>query len=451
MTDPGSAICRNLLPRPGLMRTVVPAGRCLGRFVADRGAWYWRDATSDREISGQGDALVSLARQHEEVKRRFPEAGIIGYISYEAGYHWLKLPLPPVPVSDRCRHPAMQFLFFERLTSAPAETAPSGRQLVKEYTRAASEAILNDRRLHAHLSRDRYLAQVERIKTHIAAGDIYQANFTQAFDITTMRPPDEIARRIMNVNPAPYAWSLRFDAVTMPDRDQQIGFPAITITSSSPERFWCKTGDRVESRPIKGTMARSIDPTIDRHQRRTLLRSAKDHAELLMITDLVRNDLGKVARIGTVQTEALRRPRAAPAVWHLESIISAEVDPEVGWTDIMRALFPGGSITGAPKRRAVQILSDGEALPRGVYCGAIGWVDADGDADFALGIRTAIQVGNTVRVFGGGGIVADSIPESEYDESLVKIAPILDAVTRDEEQDDDRTIAETHSREEAHG
>jgi para-aminobenzoate synthetase component 1 len=204
------------------------------------------------------------------------------------------------------------------------------------------------------------------------------------------------------------------------------------VIAASPERFWQKRGRFVETRPIKGTAPRSTDPDKDRANLRALLKSAKNRAELLMITDLERNDLGKIAETGTVQTTALRRPRATRSVWHLESTVSALTSRSTDWTAIMRATFPGGSITGTPKRRAVEILRDLEPCLRGVYCGAIGWVDSRGDAEFALGIRTAVQIGAQVRICGGGGIVADSDPTAEYYESLVKIAPILDALSHDD-------------------
>jgi para-aminobenzoate synthetase component 1 len=200
------------------------------------------------------------------------------------------------------------------------------------------------------------------------------------------------------------------------------------VISCSPERFWKKRGAWIETRPIKGTIARGDTVPADRNNLRQLLRSEKDRAELLMITDLERNDLGRVADVGSVHVRALRRPRSYESVWHLESTITARVAAHIGWHDVMRAMFPGGSITGAPKRRAVEILREIETVPRGVYCGAIGWVDAVGDADFSIAIRTAIKVGDTLSVFGGGGIVADSDPGTEYEESLVKIAPMLNSV-----------------------
>lgn len=154
-----------------------------------------------------------------------------------------------------------------------------------------------------------------------------------------------------------------------------------------------------------------------------------------MITDLVRNDLGQVADIGSVKTESLLRVRPTPSVWHLESTVTARLAPHMSWVDVMRALSPAGSISGTPKRRAVEILASLEPVKRGPYCGAIGWIDANGDADFAVGIRTLMQSGRKIRIHGGGGIVADSDPESEYYESLVKIAPLIELLSSKSETD----------------
>jgi para-aminobenzoate synthetase component 1 len=165
-----------------------------------------------------------------------------------------------------------------------------------------------------------------------------------------------------------------------------------------------------------------------------LLESSKDRAELLMITDLVRNDLGQVADIGSVRTESLLRVRPTPSVWHLESTVRARLSQDCSWDNVMRALSPAGSISGTPKHRAVDILASLEPVNRGPYCGAIGWVDANGDADFAVGIRTLMQSGSTIRIHGGGGIVADSDPEAEYYESLMKIAPLIDLLSASTDQ-----------------
>jgi len=345
---------------------------------------------------------------------------------------------PPLFPSDSLPVTSCQFLFFDHISLSTSHAVP-GQPLLersRSYSNEHLGRIVGEPRVVACTERSRYLDSVRTIQDHIRAGDIYQANLTQAFDIQTRQGGMDIYEALKEINPAPFSAYLRFDPVTIGDES----FPEIEILSCSPERFWRKRGRQVETRPIKGTIGRGRTPREDIERLRQLLTSEKDRAELLMITDLLRNDLGRCATIGTVKTECLRRARAYASVWHLESLISAEVPDDIGWQDVMRCLFPGGSITGAPKRRAVEILSGLETVPRGVYCGAIGWVNGAGDCDFALPIRTAVKSGSLVRVMGGGGIVADSDPVSEYEESLVKIAPILECLCSYSDTNDEGPI-----------
>jgi para-aminobenzoate synthetase component 1 len=279
------------------------------------------------------------------------------------------------------------------------------------------------------VSKPRYLADVSQVKEHIAAGDIYQANYTQGFEISTFRTSPEIAARLGARLPAPYSAHLRFGPAKLVSSDGSYEhFPEMAVIAASPERFWRLQVGVLDSRPIKGTIGRANAALQDRELRRQLLTSMKDRAELLMITDLVRNDLGQVAEIGSVKTQALVRIRPTPSVWHLESTVTARLARTKSWIDVMKSLHPAGSISGTPKLRALEILDSLEKVRRGPYCGAVGWIDANGNADFAVAIRTCVQVGETIRVYGGGGIVADSDPEAEYYESLVKIAPILECL-----------------------
>lgn len=393
---------------------------CLGRFAADDDSWTYEDFRRGGCLSGTGDPLTHLSQIHADLRQAYPQAGMIGYIAYEYGYRGLEL-TPPSFGRDSFRYPLVQFLLFGELRPAPSRQREFPDRMTASRCDRSPDGSMLAAGLTAHTHRDDYRLHVGRILEHIAAGDIYQANYTQAFDIETPHAPTEVYEITARENPAPFSCFLQFP--------ESRNYPAMTVMSASPERFFAKRGSGVETRPIKGTIARVADDAEDRQRRRILLQSEKDRAELLMITDLERNDLGKIAQFGSVRTIALARLRCAPSVWHLESTITARLDEAVDWTGIMRAMFPGGSITGAPKRRAAEILRDLEPCPRGVYCGCVGWVDARGDADFALAIRTAVQIGSTVRVCGGGGIVADSDPESEYAESLVKIAPILNALT----------------------
>jgi anthranilate/para-aminobenzoate synthase component I len=424
----GQAKLETCWPRAGLGGSNVATGECVGRFVAAGGKWRFESAFPGIASSGDGDLLDNLARVFRAVCSISPNAGMIGYLAYETGYNLLELPAPSFPDND-VRIPASQFLFFDALSlkTTRVDEIPLRFDQPRSYTSDDLERIASHPSVHPHTERKRYEDSIHRIKAHISAGDIYQANLTQAFDVQTGRDGAEIYRVLTRMNPAPFSAYLRFEAVRIADGS----FPQLEVLSCSPERFWRKRGRQVETRPIKGTIGRGNSRKEDKDQLRKLLTSAKDRAELLMITDLLRNDLGRCAEIGTVQTPFLRRLRACASVWHLESVVTAKVPTEVGWQDVMRSLFPGGSITGAPKRRAVEILSGLETVPRGVYCGAVGWVNAAGDCDFALPIRTVVKSGTLTRVMGGGGIVADSDAASEYEESLVKIAPILECLCQD--------------------
>jgi para-aminobenzoate synthetase component 1 len=332
----------------------VVSGSCLGRFVASADTWAFESTLPGIPASGDGDILDNLAQIFRLVCSMCPNAGMIGYLAYETGYDLLELPVPSFPEND-VRMPASQFLFFDELSLRGTRAGESPRRFdqPRSYTRDDLERIVNDPRVHAHTDRTRYEDAVHRIKAHIRAGDIYQANLTQAFDVQIGRDGAEIYKVLRRMNPASFSTYLRFTPIRIGGES----FPQLEILSCSPERFWRKQGQRLETRPIKGTIGRGSSRHEDKDRMRKLLTSAKDHAELLMITDLLRNDLGRCAEIGSVQTPILRRLRACASVWHLESVVTAQVRTDVGWQDVMRSLFPGGSITGAPKRRAVEILS----------------------------------------------------------------------------------------------
>jgi len=263
------------------------------------------------------------------------------------------------------------------------------------------------------MAHDEYLSHVRQIKRHIAEGDIYQANFTCRFEAESSADPFTIYRRLRELNPAPYGGFLNFGD--------------FHILSSSPERMFYKRGDSITSSPIKGTIDCGLDQQEQTRNLNQLLNSAKDRAELLMIVDLVRNDLGKIARTGTVGVDHLFRPEVYSSLIHLVADVSARTDSNTTITEICRALLPGGSITGAPKKRAVEILNELETVPRSVYTGCIGHISGD-TADFNIAIRTMYCTGNTWYLHAGGGIVADSDPEAEYMEMLLKARNLFRAL-----------------------
>lgn len=399
----------------------------LGRFLGHGESWLYEDFVGDSTRPGSGTPLEALESILHGLKSS-PEnvdAGAIGYISYDWGCRRFGLQ-GPREEKNAWMLPDIQFLIFKSLTHPQALQTKSRTQATRTFTRSELDALVRGQFVSVSVSKARYLADVGQIKEHIANGDIYQANYTQAFDVRTDLTSEENADLLSSRLQAPYSAFLRFGPGTIAQPDGgRLSFPEMSIITVSPERFWRLRSGIIDSRPIKGTIGRADTGSLDRELRRRLLTSRKDRAELLMITDLVRNDLGQVADIGSVKTEALVRIRPTPTVWHLESTLNARLANSRSWVDVMKALLPAGSISGTPKKRALQILDSLEPVRRGPYCGAIGWIDANGDADFAVGIRTCVQVGNTIRIHGGGGIVADSDPESEYYESVLKVASLL--------------------------
>jgi para-aminobenzoate synthetase component 1 len=269
--------------------------------------------------------------------------------------------------------------------------------------------------LTSNFDRDDYLATIAQAIEYIHAGDCFQVNIAQR--LMTPAPPAPLAvyEKLRTRNPAPFAGY--FD----------LGDYA--ILSASPERFLRVEGDgAVETRPIKGTRPRGQSPEEDRRLAQELLASAKDRAENVMIVDLLRNDLGRVCAYGSVQVEALCRLESHPYVHHLVSQVRGRLRAGLGPTDLLRAAFPGGSVTGAPKIRAMEIIAELERTARGPYCGCLGWIGFDGVMDTNLLIRTFVYGKGWLHFSAGGGIVADSVPENEYAETWHKAEGLLRAL-----------------------
>jgi anthranilate/para-aminobenzoate synthase component I len=253
-----------------------------------------------------------------------------------------------------------------------------------------------------------FLRAVRRIQGYIRSGDVYQVNLARRLDAPC---PDPMALRRLY---------LRLADATAAPFCAYLEAPEQTLLSSSPERFLRSDGAAVETCPIKGTRPRGHTPSQDAASLRALLASAKDRAEHVMIVDLERNDLGRVCEIGSVHVSDLCRSRSFSDVHHLVSTIRGRLRDPGDWVGLLEATFPGGSITGAPKLRAMQIIAELEPVPRGVYTGAIGSIDAAGRVDLSIAIRTAVAAGGLLQLHLGGGIVADSEPESELRETRDK-------------------------------
>ena len=267
------------------------------------------------------------------------------------------------------------------------------------------------------MARDTFLAGVRRVHEWIAAGDIYQVNLAQAFE-APVHGGDLFAlyETLRECSPAPLAAYL-----SLAGRE---------ILSSSPETFLRMSGRGIETRPIKGTRPRFADPDEDRRSAYELQTSPKEIAELVMITDLLRNDLGQVSEFGSVQVAEMLQLETLEQVHHLVSTVTGRLREGVSHVDALAACFPGGSITGAPKKRAMEIIREREEIPRGIYCGAIGYLGYHGESQFSIAIRTLVREESRLRYHVGAGIVADSDPEKEYEETLHKAAGIRMAVER---------------------
>jgi para-aminobenzoate synthetase component I len=264
------------------------------------------------------------------------------------------------------------------------------------------------------LEREAYLPRARRVLDYIEAGDCYQANLTREFHAQCAGDPWAFYRHLHDSNPAPMGAYLEY--------------PFGAVLSSSPERLLVVEGREALTQPIKGTRRRRADPREDAAAAAELLASAKDRAENVMIVDLLRNDFGRVCETGSVRASRLCTLETFATVHHLVSTVTGTLAPGKDALDALEACFPGGSITGAPKRRAMQIIEELEPHRREVYCGAIGYVTPGGRMDMNIPIRTTLVARGELRFYAGGGIVADSTPEDEFEETETKIAAIRRAI-----------------------
>lgn len=260
--------------------------------------------------------------------------------------------------------------------------------------------------LKSNFKKEDYIQAIEKIREYIKDGDVYQVNMTQRFAGETNMDSYDLYNRLRTLSPAPFGAFLNFDG--------------INILSNSPERFLKMEDKKIDTRPIKGTRPRGKDKDEDKKYKEELLNSQKDKAELLMIVDLERNDLGKVSKIGSVKVEELFRLEEYTNVNHLVAKISSILADDKDEIDLIKASFPGGSITGAPKIRAMEIIEELEMIQRNIYTGSIGYIDFCGDMDFNIAIRTLIKKDKKVYYQVGGGITWDSNPYEEYEESIQK-------------------------------
>lgn len=305
-------------------------------------------------------------------------------------------------------------------SSENADGSPVAEPVVEE---TGDEGETLETIFSSSLPRTQYEAAVDAIRQYIAAGDVFQVNLSQQFSATVSTEPWTLYRYLRTINPAPF--SAYFD----------IG--STTILSVSPERFLkVSTAGVIETRPIKGTRPRGATGQTDRQLRETLQSSVKDAAEHVMIVDVLRNDIARVSQFGSVQVPELMTLETHPTVHHLVSTVTGQLRPEADAIDLLHASFPGGSITGAPKVRAMEIIAELEPVNRGVYCGAMGYLSRTGAMDMSIAIRTCVLTRSTsndpqtwhATFSAGGGVVFDSEPGAEYEESVDKARALMRAL-----------------------
>src|ERR1044071_453444 len=399
-----------------------------------------RDENDERVTNGDAldvlDEVLAEYRIPHPLPEYLPAAGAcIATFSYEFVHRLERLRLKAAPrISNE---PDVVLAFYDALVihdyrsgKTQIVTVGDPRRL-DEPSEALTEALASPAEnrdvplssvydVSSNVTRDEYLAAVGEIKERIAAGDIYQANLTQQLTCTLSpeSKPENVFLRLRRDHPASFAAFIR--------RREDV------VVSASPERFLrVKAQDDarlVEAWPIKGTRARGRSVEEDMKLRAELLASEKDRAENIMIVDLLRNDLGRVCRYGSIEVAELCALEEHPTLFHLVSKVQGILRDAVTAGDLLRAAFPCGSITGAPKIRAMEIIAETETEPRGLSMGAIGYFSFDGSLDLSVAIRTMVLRDQVARFNVGGGIVADSCPSLEYEESLVKARALLSAL-----------------------
>ncbi len=410
------------------------------------GLWPWltfKGKNRDIQVSVSGEEL-SLTQDPFEALRNVLNlftlktgesalpisAGLMGYLAYDLKDHLETLPRTAVDdldLPDICLYAPSVIVIQDCLTGTTTLQVPrfsaghntSCRQRVERFhhrlSRPAPEETGfegNTDSLKSGFERSEYMAAVEAIREYIAAGHVYQVNLSQRFEADFNGKGFGFFKALFSRNPAPF-----FAYVQAGDHQ---------IISTSPERFLSRVGSRVETRPIKGTRPRGQTAEQDRSLRQELEQSVKDDAELSMIVDLLRNDIGKVCQGGTVTVSTHKRLEAYQNVYHLVSDIAGELEIGKDSVDLIKATFPGGSITGCPKIRAMEIIDELEPRRRHIYTGSIGYISFHDTLDLSIAIRTATLLNGKVVFSVGGGIVFDSDPADEFDETLHKGRTLLD-------------------------
>jgi para-aminobenzoate synthetase component 1 len=408
-------------------------------FVADRAAAPTREYIAcDPTAVVRGDSLAELEAAWATARAAWTGAAAplgvpvgVGFLSYDLGRSFHTLGGTPPPASG---WPGLEFRFYDaywvrgvagqsEIWAASEDAARALEQKLSGVGEAVGDAGFSLSPLRAAEPPAQHLASTERVLEYLFAGDAYQVNLARRLtaQLTAPGPPGlELFARLVAEAPAPHALWLA------DNRSRR------ALIGNSPERFLrLGAGRTLETAPIKGTRPRGAGLADDAGLLASLTTDPKDRAEHVMIVDLERNDLGRVCEVGSVTVAQPFRVLTLPSVLHLETTVRGRLRPGVDFAEILRATFPGGSITGAPKRRAMQIIDELESAQRGPYTGATGWLGAASDFDLAVAIRTALLAGEALTLWVGGGIVADSSPEDELAETEVKARAFAALCTRE--------------------
>lgn len=395
-----------------------------------------------RVVTHGGDPLAAV----RQLLRRFQpvaipglprfHGGAVGYLAYDLVRHFERLPelnpdvlgLPEallvftgnLLVFDHVKH-VIKIVCNVHVTGAPERAyARAARSIRRLAARLAAPLPPEARpkagrvRLKSNVTRDQFIASVRRAKEYIKAGDIIQVQISQRLSGTAPAKPFDVYRALRAVNPSPYMYYLRF--------------PECELIGSSPELLVRREGDTVSTRPIAGTVRRGAAPEEDKRQEERLLSDPKERAEHIMLVDLGRNDLGRVCRYGTVRVPELMVIERYSHVMHIVSHVEGVLAPGRDQFDVLRAAFPAGTVTGAPKIRSMEIIEELETSRRGPYAGSVGYFDYSGNLDTGIIIRTILYAGGQYHLQAAAGVVADSKPAKEYQETLNKMGALVKAL-----------------------
>jgi anthranilate synthase component I len=417
---------------PGFLLESVEGGERLARYS-------FIGANAQQLELGAGsplEALASVAGEETAPLKGVPRfhGGAVGYLGYETARHFEKLPVargapPPMPESSFVR--AEDLAVFDHVTrrlqlltihrpdredydDAVRRIDDMEHRLTEDHVPAPSRGV-DGARWQSNVTQGQYHAMVDAAREHIMGGDAFQIVVSQRFHKPLAAPPFDVYRCLRAINPSPYMFFLALGG----DRH---------VVGTSPEKLVQVEGRRVETRPLAGTRRRGADPAEDKRLEKELLSDLKERAEHVMLVDLGRNDVGRVAQPGTVSVDRLMEVERYSHVMHISSTVSGQLREGRTSLDALRAAFPAGTVSGAPKIRAMEVIAGLEPDQRGVYAGSAGYVSFGGNLDMAITLRTVVIADGVAYVQAGAGVVADSRPEREFEETLEKAGAMFKAI-----------------------